>query len=292
MTARDEGREAGSVDAGSIEGLLRFSHAAMGSMLEVRCVHADAEYARQASRRAFGVVDRLEQDLSRFVENSDIARVNLLAAGESVRVSEPTMECLRLAKVMFEVTGGAFDVAKGSGLEAVELLAAEFGVRAQADGIRIDLGGIGKGYAVDRVVDELADWEVGRALVHSGYSSVRATEPPEGYEGWPLTLTDPITGALVARLSARDRAIGASGIRKTGHIVDPGTGRPVRSRPACWVSAPASALSAFCERAGVGPSPAAVADALSTAFMILPRDRIAAFCREHPGIDYWIVGPS
>ena len=60
----------------------RFSHEAMATVFEVRAVHADAGYARQAAHAGFELVDRLEQQLSRFVPNSDIARINSLSAGK------------------------------------------------------------------------------------------------------------------------------------------------------------------------------------------------------------------
>jgi len=78
-------------------GTHRFSHAAMATVFEVRCVHADARYAAQAAQAAFDLVDRLEQELSRFVGNSDISRINHLAAGQRTRVNPSAMECLEIA---------------------------------------------------------------------------------------------------------------------------------------------------------------------------------------------------
>ena len=93
----------------------------MATVFEVHCVHADARYAAQAAQAAFELVDRLEQELSRFVENSDISRINHLAAGQGTRVSPWTMECLEIAWHVYGLTGGAFDVSIGSGLERLEL---------------------------------------------------------------------------------------------------------------------------------------------------------------------------
>ena len=105
--------------------------------------------------------------------------------------------------------------------------------------MRIDLGGIGKGYAVDLMAEVLEEWGLRRALVHGGFSSVLALEAPEGREGWPLTLSDPAAPSRVlARLSVRQTALGASGLRKGDHIVEPRTGEPVRGRRAAWVAVP------------------------------------------------------
>src|SRR4029450_13879982 len=83
---------------------------------EVYATHADHQYAAQAAQAAFDLVDRLERELSRFLPNSDITRVNHLAAGESTRVAATTLECLGIARHMFDLTGGAFDVSIGTGL--------------------------------------------------------------------------------------------------------------------------------------------------------------------------------
>ena len=163
-------------------GAHRFSHAAMATVFEVHCVHADARYAAQAAQAAFDLVDRLEQELSRFVGNSDISRINHLAAGQATRVSPSTMECLEIAWHVYGLTGGAFDVSIGSGLERLELDPDEFAVHAREGGARLDLGGIGKGYAVDRMAELLEEWEIPRALVHGGYSSVLALEAPPDRE--------------------------------------------------------------------------------------------------------------
>ena len=75
-------------------------------------------------------MDRLERELSRFLPNSDITRINQLAAGESTRVSPSTLECLVIARHMFELTAGAFDISIGTGLPSLELDPDEFVVRS------------------------------------------------------------------------------------------------------------------------------------------------------------------
>lgn len=267
----------------------RFQHAAMATQFEIRCAHADERHARQAARAAFEVVDRLERQLSRFIENSDIARINHLAAGEHTIVSYETMQCLTLAQAMWRATGGGFDIAKGTGFETLQIVPGEFVVVATADGVSLDLGAIGKGLAVDRAVDVLEDWDVHRALIDAGQSSVIALDAPHGDAGWPLTLSEPCGGPVVVRLDARQRVLGASGIRKGDHIVHPRDQAPVRGRRAAWVSAPRPVLARLSEAAGVEPSPAAMADALSTAFMICDNTEIDAWCRDHPGVEAWIL---
>jgi len=262
---------------------LRFSHEAMASVWEVHCFHDDPGYAGQAAQAAFDLLDRLEQEQSRFIANSDVSRINELAAGETTRVGPSTLECLGIARHLYEVTSRCFDVTVGSGWERLELLPESFTVRALESGARIDLGGIGKGYAVDRMAELLLEWDVPHALVHGGFSSVRALEAPPDREGWALRLSAPGTGRVLARLPARQRAFGASGLRKGEHILDPRTGLHIQDRQAAWVALRADTAS------GQGHSPAAVADGLSTAFMVLPRGVVADLCARHPELEAWLV---
>jgi FAD:protein FMN transferase len=274
----------------------RFSHEAMATVFEVYTLHADQRYAAQAVQAAFDLVDLLERELSRFVTNSDIARINHLAVGESTRVSPETLECLAIARHMFELTGGTFDVSIGTGLASLELDADDVRVCATKAGVRVDLGGIGKGYAVDLMAEQLEEWGLGAVLVHGGFSSVLALEPPADHDGWPLTLSDPggRAGVLV-RLSVRQTALGASGTRRTDHIVDPRTGKPVRGRVAAWAAVPRPEPAATANTgAGDTPrvAPATVADALTTAFMLMGPEEIDAMCDRNPGLEAWILPES
>jgi thiamine biosynthesis lipoprotein len=269
----------------------RFSHEAMATVFEVYAAHPDEQYAAQAAQAAFDLVDRLEQELSRFIPNSDIGRVNSLAAGESTQVAPSTLECLVIAQHMFDLTDGAFDISIGTGLPTLEFDAGEFLVRATQDAVRVDLGGIGKGYAVDLMAEVLEEWGVHRALAHGGFSSILALEPSPGRDGWPLTLSDPaLASRVLAKLSARQTALGASGLRKGDHIIDPRSGHPVRGRRAAWVSLSRPAVTVREGEPRVAAT--AVADALTTAFMVLGCDEIAAMCERTPGLEAWLLGES
>jgi thiamine biosynthesis lipoprotein len=261
-------------------GLRRFSHEAMATVFEVITEHEDARYAGQAAHAAFELVDRLEQDLSRFRPNSDVSRVSELRAGEAARVSPDTMECLAIARHVFELTGGAFDVSLGTGLDRLEPDEADLSVRARADGVKLDLGGIGKGFAVDRMAELVEEWGLERTLVHGGRSSVLALDPPRGSDGWDLDLRAPVAIAAppVARVTARQTAFSASGTLKGEHILDTANRRPVAER-AVFVLLPRVRHE--------GLAPAAVADALSTAFMVLPVARIEAIVRQNPGLEVY-----
>jgi thiamine biosynthesis lipoprotein len=135
--------------------------------------------------------------------------------------------------------------------------------------VHVDLGGIGKGYAIDVLTRLLHEWEIDTALVHGGRSSVRALGAPPEKAGWPLTLSNPLESAqILARLHLRDLAVSGSGLQKGQHIIDPRTAHPLTGKRATWVVAPEGALT----------------DALSTAFMVMPPEEIEDYCRSHQEI--------
>lgn len=277
----------------ALRGVRRFSHEAMATIFEVHAVHADERYAAQAAQAAFDLLDGLERELSRFRSNSDITRVNDLAAHESTQVSPSTMECLVIARHMFDLTDGAFDISIGTGLPSLELDASTCRVHATQTGVRLDLGGVGKGYAVDRMADLLDEWGIRIALVHGGFSSVLALEPPADLEGWPITLSDPVRlSRVMHRLSVRQTALSASGCRKGDHIHDPRSGDPVEDRLAAWAVVPRPREAQPANGDGPRIAAAAVADALTTAFMLMSYDEIRTLCQHSPGLEAWVLPRS
>ena len=260
---------------------VRLAHDAMACTFELYLVGLDASRGQQVAWAAFDEVDRLEQMLSRFVPHSDIARVNALAPGQSVRVSAETIECLQLAAKVYMETGGAFDIAFRSRKRAVGSDPAQtvtplvFDPTSHAVGVQIanvalDLGALGKGYAVDRVVALLHEWGVQAALVHSGQSTVYALgRQPDG-SAWRVSLRRPDRQSVtLGTLELRDGALSGSGqLLHGGHIIDPRTGQPADALQATWAVAPSAALS----------------DALSTAFMVMTPDAIASLCGRWEGV--------
>jgi thiamine biosynthesis lipoprotein len=191
---------------------------------------------------------------------------------------------------MFDVTGGAFDVSIGTGLPSLELDPDESVVRATTGGVRVDLGGIGKGYAVDLMAEVLEEWGLHAALVHGGFSSVLALEPPPERDGWPLTLSDPSAPSRVlVHLSVRQTALGASGVRKVDHIVDTRTGAPVRGRLAAWVAVRRPEVVRGELPSEEAPRITALADALTTAFMMSSAAEIEALCELGHGLEAWVL---
>ncbi len=280
----------------NIPHLCRFAHAAMATTFEILAVHPDKGYAQQAACAAFEELDRLEQELSRFIENSDISRINQMAARQTIRIGEPAFECLEIALQMFAETSGAFDISVGSGLQKLKLNRERFSIRSMKEGVVLDLGGIGKGFAVDKVAELLLEWELSAALIHGGQSSVHALDPPPGMEGWPITLSVPgPKQKTLARASIRRQALSGSGLQKGAHIIDPPTRQPVGNQRAVWICLPANSASipetvkSDSLAGSMLTLPGAYAETLSTAFIVMPMEQIRAYCADHPELGVLVV---
>jgi len=273
----------------------KFSHKAMATVFEVFIAQQEPNYARQATAEAFALLDRVEQQISRFVENSDITRLNTAPVNQEVLLSLDSFACLSKAMELGTITQGAFDVTMGTltaqqyqnapedkpyGLpisapslrkKNTELLTLdEDGLTATrlVSDVQIDLGGIGKGFVLDRMAEVLQQWGIDRALLHGGRSSVLALDAPRKGTHWPVTMSCPLErDKTIVHLPLANCALGGSSQIDQKHIIDPRTGRLTFARVAAWTHA----------------RDAATADGLSTAFMILSEQAIAELCLAHPG---------
>jgi thiamine biosynthesis lipoprotein len=238
-----------------------FNHQAMATLFQVRLAGEEAAYAAQAARAAFAEADRLENLLSRFRESSDISAAAGLQPGETLRLSEPAFACLTLARELELATEGAFSVSAAARATRPEpprwSLPAPFTLRCEAGRLVFDLGAIGKGFALDRMARELAEWGCPAYLLIAGGSSILAGDPPPDLPGWAAGLGEDHSEP---RHWLRHGSLSGSGTAVHGrHIYDPRTGRPAQQRPRAWALAPE----------------AAVSDALSTACMVLTEAEIA-----------------
>ncbi len=252
-----------------------FRHNAMATSFEVHVAGQAGDYAGQAAAAAFTELDRLEGLLSRFQESSEISCINRLTAGESLRVSPDTFECLDLALRMHELTGGAFDPTLGlltggagetggPGKGRIEIDPDSLTATVREAPVALDLGAIGKGFSLDRMAGVLGEWGVDRALLVGGGSSILALGRPEGSPGWEITLG---SGGLRRQVWIERQSIGSSGTSVKGqHILDPLTRRPPSHVHRAW---------AFCDSA-------AESDALSTAWMCLDQEETGEICRSRP----------
>ncbi len=286
------------------EEVFRFAHEAMGTSFELLIAGKAEAYSRQVSAAVFSEIDRLERLLSRFDPSSEVSQINRLRPGESLRIGVEVFECLKTAARIKIQTEGAFDInykallkrkngapagfgkMKWNMVKWVELSKTHGGysvrVRTSKRGekrvpLDLDLGGIAKGYALDKLLDILEDWSVEDALIHSGTSTALAIgSPPERKArrpGWPIGIASGWECRKIPRkYYLRNGAMSGSGTEVKGeHISDPRTGRPAAGHLAAWAAHPS----------------AAVADALSTAFMVMDAAEVEAFCKVHP--DVWAL---
>lgn len=293
--------------------MLRFARRAMATTFEV-ILPFETPAAHEVAEAALDEIDRLEAQLTVFRDGSEVSRLNARAALHPVRVEQNLFDLLALAQRIHSDTEGAFDISVGAliktwgffrragrvptpreradvreriGMQHVVLDAQRQTVFYQRQGVEINLGSIGKGYALDCAA-QMANTQ--NVLIHGGHSSVLAVGnaiPPspsgrgdggEGAAGWPVGLTDPEhPECRRALLHLRNRALATSAAthqhfehegKKLGHLLDPRTAWPAEGMLSASVTA----------------STAALADALATAFFILGVKKARAYCEQHADI--------
>jgi thiamine biosynthesis lipoprotein len=259
-----------------------FQHEAMATYFEIVIADQEQGYARYAAEAAFRELDRLENELSRYIESSDISRANRLERGASTVISDDTVECLIIAADVTLATNRAFDPAYAS--ERPEELAADAPpftldpasrtLTSHATHLHLDLGAVGKGYALDRMADTLREWKIPSAYLNSGGSTVLALEAPSGETGWQVGLGE---GRGYRTFPMANAALSGSGIAVKGaHLINPRTGQPAPRTTRAWALAPTAAM----------------ADALSTAFFVQTEAEISALCAAHPEIGAALTGAN
>ena len=286
--------------------LLRFARQAMATTFEV-ILPFGMRLAQIIGDAALNEIDRLEAQLTVYRDDSEVSRLNARAAQEPVVVEEQLFQLLARAQQLHQATQGASDIAVGAliktwgfyrrqgrvpmemeraealahcGMRHVRLDPERRSVSFATPGVEVNLGSIGKGYALDQVVRLLRrQWQVKNFLIHGGHSSVLAQgSEPGSRRGWSVGLLDPdIPGRRLTVVRLRNRGLGASAAtyqhilhegRKLGHILDPRTGWPAEGLRLAAVTAPT----------------AAEADALATAFFVMGVESARSYCEANPQI--------
>jgi thiamine biosynthesis lipoprotein len=286
--------------------LIHVSRSAMATRFEI-ILPWGLHDSTMAADDALDLIERLEAQLTVYRDDSEVAQLNRNAPCAAVQVEERLYDLLGYCALLSRETCGAFDITTGALIRTwgffrrqgrvpspSERKAAltrvgsghlvfddeRQSIRFDCEGLEINLGSIGKGYALDRAAELLRDrWHVTAGLLHGGHSSVIALgSDPRDRRGWSVAISHPwIPDRKLAEVRLRDAALATSAAtfqhlehngRKLPHVLDPRTGWPAQSMSSATVIA----------------SSAARADALSTAFFVMGPAAALAYCRAHPDV--------
>lgn len=299
---------------------------AMATRFEFVLQGADVVALRAAGEEAIREIERLESQLSIYRPGSELSQINARADREAVRAEPRLFKLLQRARALAEETEGAFDITVAplmrcwgllqkegrvptpeelaaararTGWRQLELNASDFTVRFASPGLMLDLGSIGKGYALDEAADILREAGVTSALLHGGTSTIYALGRPYDAPAWSVALADPQSEgakfmsstsvatrsrfAPLATVDLCDESLSISAVwgksfeangRVYGHVIDPRLGEPVEG-----------ALMAAC----VLPS-ATETDALSTALLVGGLKEWPSFSQLRPGMRSLVAG--
>jgi FAD:protein FMN transferase len=249
---------------------------AMGSTFSIAAWGSDRGTLAAAVETALEEARRLDRMLSNYRPDSEWSAVNRNAASRDVAVSQELFDLLQACVRYSEQSEGAFDITvgplmrvwgfyKGSGrmphrsevrsalarmgYKNLDLQTTTRTVRFRKEGLEIDPGGIGKGYAVDRMAAILREAGVSGALINAGGSSMYGLHtPPDEPRGWKVVIRDPRkSDRHVAELYLKDESMSTSGNyekffqvgkRTYSHIMDPRTGYPAQGMYSASVVAP------------------------------------------------------
>jgi FAD:protein FMN transferase len=290
---------------------------AMATRFEIVLHGENAVALRAAGEEALSEIERLEAQLSLYRPTSEVAHLNARAAREPVRVEPSLFRLLANAQRLYHETAGAFDITiaplmqcwgfmSGSGkvpspallakarskvgMHLIELDPASFSVKFARQGVMIDLGAIGKGYAIEAAAALLREAGVTSAILHGGTSTVYAIGRPPDTPAWNIAIEYPpetpgSSGRPLAIVPLQDEALSVSAVwgrafqaknRTYGHVMDPRTGRPVSKAALAAVTLPS----------------AMETDALSTALLTVGLNGHDKLARLRPGMRTVVVEPA
>jgi thiamine biosynthesis lipoprotein len=251
--------------AGRLFTHIEASRMSMACLYSIDTYGRDANGLRKTLDDAFDEVDRIDRLMSHYRPDSPLSRINRDAAWHPVAVDPELFDFLLESMRYTRESGGAFDMTVGPLMKAWGFFRGEGRLPSpqQLDearrhvgashvlfdrarrtiafdegGIELDLGGIAKGYAVDRVVQLLRARGVSAALVSAGGSTIYGLGAPPGRDAWDVAIQDPLGASGTAmRVNLKDRALSIAGTSEKwfevegvrySHIMDPRTGMPVQ----------------------------------------------------------------
>ena len=281
----------------------------MATRFEIVVCGQNEPALRAAAEEALDEVQRLEAQLSLYRPDSEVAHLNARAARGWVCVEPGLFRLLQQAKKLSEETSGAFDITvaplvrcwgfmggsgkqpgktalaearKCVGMNLVELDAESFRVRFARDGVMLDFGALGKGYAIERAVELLREADITSAIIHGGTSTAYGLGTPPDETAWKIGIEMPPQSetdspAPLAVVELHNEALSVSAVwgksfenkgKTCGHVIDPRTGYPA----------------AAADLAAVVLASATETDALSTALLTLGLDGHEQICNLRPEI--------
>ena len=292
---------------------VRISHSEFGLMetfVNITVYSEDEKSGHVAVRRVLDVMQKLEKDLSRHLDDSPVSKINQQAGVEKVEVPENVFDLIKLGKKMGEETKGSFDITVTPLLELwgfgtatprvptekeleevlnlvdyrqIQLAEEENSVFLSKKGMALDLGGIAKGYIVDRGIGELVSFGVQSAFLDVGGDIRVVGTKPDG-SAWRIGIQHPRNrNEIIAVLSLTDRAVVTSGDyerffemndTKYHHLLDPATGYPAKK--------------GLVSVTVIAPD-AVTADIFATAFFIMGKEESLKIAESRPEIDVVLV---
>ncbi|MEK6238639.1 MAG: FAD:protein FMN transferase, partial [Planctomycetales bacterium] len=293
--------------------LVQVGRRAMACEFEVFFNVGQYRHDTVAAMKALDAIDRVEDQLTVYRDDSDAAEINRAAHEHPVAVDEDVFRLLESCLRLHRETDGAFDVTAGPLTKAWGFFRRQGAIPAPEDlrrvlehvgsgriqldpqrqtiafttaGVELNFGAIGKGHALDRAAELLASDGVEHCLLHGGQSSILARGDQAGGDGWWVGIGHPLRrGKRMARARLRNQGLGTSGSgtqffrhqgKRYGHVLDPRTGQPAEKTLSVTVAAPS----------------AAEADALSTAFYVMGWEDAQEYCRSRPEISALFLLPS
>jgi thiamine biosynthesis lipoprotein len=253
----------------------------MATRFELALHGEDPAQLRAAGEEAIAEIERLEDQLSLYRPTSEIACVNARAAFEPVRVSPAVFQLLQHARQLHHETGGAFDISiaplvrcwgfmgdsghmpsdeevalarEKIGMDQIRLDEKRLTVKFARSGMMLDLGAIGKGYAIESAAEILREASVTSALLHGGTSTAYALGHPPDADFWKVAIERPpdfvsLPEIRLPTLLLRDEAMSVSAVwgrafqadgKVLGHVLDPRTGRPAQNGLMAAVALPSA----------------------------------------------------
>jgi thiamine biosynthesis lipoprotein len=279
----------------------------MGTVIEITLIGDDEEQENKAALQAFEEIKRIEQLMSPKVESGDVFRINQSSGKDRVKISNETLEVIKKAQEISKLSKGGFDITVGPLIELWKrakenkTLPSAEEVKEKLDlanfrniemdqegrvflkkrGMAIDLGGIAKGYAVDRAFDVLRSLGYRNLIVNAGgdlrVGGLKNNQP------WSIGIRNPRESqTILTRISVSDMAVATSGDyekffiyegKRYHHIFNPKNGLPAEG----------------CQSVTIVTKDCTTADGLATAVFVLGPEKGYALCQKLKGVHCLIV---